>query len=60
MNVCLELTTSLVRMKLSSLNNYLELSFWLLEHASILVMKGRMSLVSFYPFNCFDFDVAFI
>jgi hypothetical protein len=47
MNVCLELTTSLVQMKLSSLNNYLELSFWLLEHASILVMKGRMSLVRF-------------
>jgi hypothetical protein len=47
MNVCHVLTISLVRMKLSSLNNYLELSFWLLEHASILVMKGRMSLVSF-------------
>jgi hypothetical protein len=47
MNVCLELTTSLVQMNLLSLNNYLELSFWLLEHSSILVMKGRMSLVSF-------------
>jgi hypothetical protein len=47
MNVCLVLTTSLVQMNLSSLNNYLELSFWLLEHASILVMKGQMSLVSF-------------
>jgi hypothetical protein len=42
MNAYPELTISLVQMKPSSLNSYLEWNPWLLERASTLVSKGQV------------------
>jgi hypothetical protein len=55
MNAYPELTISLVQMKLSFLNNYLEWNPWLLERASILVSKEQVSLVRlFQAFQVID------
>jgi hypothetical protein len=55
MNAYPELTISLVQMKLSSLNSYLEWNPWLLERASTLVSKEQVSLVRlFQAFQVID------